>query len=87
MKKKRFEFSKIILILVIATYFVGVYIGIKTTLLDASQLGVLLAFIGTPTATAIAFYSWKAKAENIVKIKQENPEIIGSPVDFNSISQ
>lgn len=86
-KKKRFEFSKIILLLVLSTYFIGVFVGVKIVFIDFSQLGVVLAFIGTPTAAAIAFYCWKAKAENILKIKQENPEIMGSPLDFNNISQ
>ncbi|MBU5438273.1 hypothetical protein KQI42_09650 [Tissierella sp. MSJ-40] len=86
-KKKKFEFSKTILLLVLSTYFVGVFVGVKIVFIDFSQLGVVLAFIGTPTAAAIAFYCWKAKAENILKIKQENPEISGSPLDFNDISQ
>lgn len=77
------EFSKIVLLLVMSTYFVGLIVGIKIVLLDTSQLTALLVYIGGPTTTAIAFYSWKAKAENLLKIKQENPE---SPVDFNNIT-
>lgn len=84
-KRKR-EFSKIILLLVMATYFVGLVVAIRIVFIDVSQLAALLAYIGGPTTTAIAFYSWKAKAENLLKIKQENPDIPGSPVDFNNIS-
>ena len=55
-------------------------------ILDPSQLGVFLAYVGTPAATAIGFYSWKAKAENVVKIKQANPTATeGMPVDLNNI--
>ena len=51
-----------------------------------NQLGVFLAYVGTPAATAIGFYSWKAKAENVVKIKQANPMATeGIPVDLNNI--
>lgn len=83
---RKLEFSKIVLALVLLTYFVGVFIGVKVSLIDISQLGVLLAYIGTPTAAAIGFYCWKAKAENIVKIKKDNPvETKGIPVDLNSI--
>ena len=83
---RKLEFSKIVLALVLLTYFVGVVIGVKISLIDISQLGVLLAYIGTPTAAAIGFYCWKAKAENIVKIKKENPEeTAGIPVDLNNI--
>lgn len=81
------EFSKIVLVLVLLTYFVGVFIGVKISLIDISQLGVLLAYIGTPTAAAIGFYCWKAKAENLIKIKRENPEETqGIPIDLNNIN-
>ncbi|MDF1494067.1 hypothetical protein [Caproiciproducens sp. CPB-2] len=80
------EFSKIILFAVLCTYFVGLYVGVKIVYIDVTQLGVLLAYIGTPTATAIGFYSWKAKAENVVKIKKANPDATeGTPVDLNNI--
>ena len=83
---RKLEFSKIVLVLVLLTYFVGVFIGVKVSLIDVSQLAALLAYIGTPTAAAIGFYCWKAKAENIVKIKKDNPEEThGIPVDLNSI--
>ncbi len=85
---RKSEFSKIILALVLVTYFVGVIIGVKVILIDISQLGVLLTFIGTPTAAAIGFYCWKAKAENIVKIKKDNPdETQGIPIDLNGIDR
>lgn len=85
---RKIEFSKIVLALVLATYFVGVIIGVKISLIDISQLGVLLAYIGTPTAAAIGFYCWKAKAENMVKIKKDNPdETQGIPIDLNGIDR
>lgn len=81
------EFSKIIIAAVLITYFVGVIIGVKVVLTDITQLGVLLAYIGTPTAAAIGFYCWKAKAENIMKIKREYPnETQGISVDLNNIN-
>lgn len=84
--RRKLEFSKIVLALILLTYFVGVFIGVKVSLIDISQLGVLLAYIGTPTAAAIGFYCWKAKAENIVKIKRDNPEETqGIPIDLNRI--
>ncbi len=83
---RKLEFSKIVLVCVLFTYFVGVFIGVKISLIDITQLGVLLAYIGTPTAAAIGFYCWKAKAENIIKIKRDNPEETkGIPVNLNSI--
>ena len=60
--------------------------GARAVAFDPSQLGVFLAYVGTPAATAIGFYSWKAKAENVVKIKQANQTATeGMPVDLNNI--
>lgn len=57
----------------------------RVLLVDNDKQGNV-AYIGTPTAAAIGFYCWKAKAENIVKIKKDNPEETqGIPIDLNSI--
>lgn len=85
-KIKMPNFTKLVLVAVLLTYFLGLYIGIKVTLLDYSQFGVLATYIATPTTTVIALYCWKAKAENILKIKQGYPEETkDSPVDFNNL--
>lgn len=83
---RKIEFSKLVLSAVLLTYFAGFGLGFWAVTIDLSQLGVFLAYVGTPTATVIGFYSWKAKAENVVKIKKANPaETEGTPVDLNSI--
>ncbi|MBD5509998.1 MAG: hypothetical protein HDR08_01870 [Lachnospiraceae bacterium] len=80
------NFTKAVLVAVLCTYFVGVYVGIRVTLTDYSQFGVLATYIAAPTTTVIALYCWKAKAENIIKIKQGHPkETEGVPVDLNNI--
>lgn len=81
------NFTKAVLMAVLFTYFVGLYIGIKVTLIDYAQFGVLATYIATPTTTVIALYCWKAKAENIIKIKQGYPEETKDiPVDLNNIT-
>lgn len=83
---RKFEFSKLVLSAVLLTYFAGFGLGVWAVLLDPSQLGVLLAYAGSPAVTAIGFYTWKAKAENVVKIKKANPaETEGLPVDLNNV--
>lgn len=83
---RKFEFSKLILSAVLLTYFAGFGLGVWVVLIDPSQLGVLLAYAGSPAVTAIGFYAWKARAENVVKIKRAYPEETeGLPVDLNSI--
>ena len=73
-QKKRCEFSKLILGLVMACYFFGVGLGAVLVARSPEMLGEYLAFIGAPVAVAIAFYSWKAKAENVLKLSQTQAE-------------
>ena len=88
--KKKFtppNFTKLVLVAVLLTYFIGLYIGIKIVLIDYSQFGVFATYIATPTTTVIALYCWKAKAENLVKIKQGYPEETKDiAVDLNNIN-
>ena len=80
------NFTKAVLVAVLFTYFIGLAIGIRITLIDYSQFGVLATFIATPTTTVIALYCWKAKAENMIKIKQGYPEETKDiSVDLNNI--
>ena len=80
------NFTKAVLVAVLCTYFIGIYVGIKVTLLDYSQFGVLATYIATPTTTVIALYCWKAKAENIIKIKKGYPEETQDfSIDLNDI--
>ena len=83
-RRRKIEFSKLVLALILLTYFIGVGVGVWVVFIDFSQLGVVLAFIGTPTAAAIGFYVWKAKAENIIKIKQAHPDEAEN-TDFTNI--
>lgn len=80
--KRKFEFSKFVLMLVMLTYFVTVGVGVKLSFIDYTQYSTLAMLVGAPTATAIGFYAWKSKAENVLKIKKENPkETEGSTFD------
>lgn len=83
--RKKVEFIKLVLMLVMATYFLGVAVGVKIVLEYPEQLGTLLTYIGAPTATVIIFYAWKAKAENVIKIKKNNPEIVDSVSEIGNL--
>lgn len=65
---KRIEFSKLILMAVMATYFYGVHVGAETVRQYPEYLPAYLAYIGAPVGIAIGFYAWKARAENLVKL-------------------
>jgi len=75
MKKKKFEFTKTIVALVMTTYFIGLGIGIYVVLriltdypdFAVQALIAMFSYIGVPVASAIGFYCWKAKNENMNK--------------------
>lgn len=86
-KKFKPNFTKTVLVAVLFTYFVGFVIGIKIVFIDFEQFGVLATYIAAPTTTVIALYCWKAKAENLVKIKKGYPEETKDiPIDLNNIN-
>lgn len=67
---KKMQFSKLILGAVMFLFFAGAIFGGFVVTNDSSGLSALLTYIGAPTATAIGFYAWKSKAENVIKITQ-----------------
>jgi len=83
-KKEKSTFTKSILSIVVFLYFIGATMGtvlvIVAALMDAklgipvdSQMFIAYAsYLGAPTATAIAFYAWKSKCENLLKIHYTN---------------
>lgn len=72
--KKKKEFSKVILSLVMFAFFAAAILGGVIVWRDTGQLAPFLSFIGVPTATAIGFYAWKAKNENVEKIGAQPPK-------------
>lgn len=73
-KKTRLEFSKIVLGSVIALYFVAAVFSAVLIWDERELLGEWLAFIGAPVAVAIAFYGWKARAENLIKLSRDDAD-------------
>lgn len=71
-------------IIIFIAFAVGVWVVVTK---DFYQLSVLLTFVGGVTAAAVAFYCWKAKAENLLKIKAAYPELSGTLSDFSSMTQ
>lgn len=68
--KKRIEFSKIILVTMI-TLDIAVIIFSCVMMwrtCDLTPLAYLIPSIGAEVSTGTAFYSWKAKAENKIKL-------------------
>lgn len=78
MNKKKIEFSKVILAAVVCCWFFGVGFGAMIVLEEKTLLGEWLAYVGAPVAVAIGFYSWKAKAENVVKLSKTQAEKVNN---------
>ena len=84
--KKKFEFSKIIFVYIAIMFTIVI---IFTMILmwvtkDTSAVAYLIPAVGGLMATTVGFYSWKAKAENVLKIQQSSSS---SEVDVNEITK
>lgn len=84
--KKKFEFSKIIFVYIAIMFTIVI---IFTMILmwvtkDTSAVAYLIPAVGGLMATTVGFYSWKAKAENVLKIQQNSSS---SEVDVNEITK
>lgn len=93
MKTKKFEFSKLVMAGMMTTYFIGLAFGIwaifklfaynPETIYMA--LGGLFTYVAAPVSIAAAFYSNKAKAENLLKIQNaQDREFIAQQFNDNS---
>lgn len=79
--------TKVLLFSILMTYYIAFAVGVWVVIRkDIYQLGTLLTFTGGVTAAAVAFYCWKAKAENLLKIKAGNPDLCGSLSDFSNMT-
>ena len=79
-EEKTNSFSKSIMSIIVFLYLIGSLIGTalvilaaimnvqQNTPLDTGMFIAYAAYLGGPTATAIIFYAWKSKAENVLKI-------------------
>lgn len=67
-------FSHKMMIAVMITYFIGVIGGGIAVFLMGASLDAWLAYIGSVAAVGVAFYSWKAKAENVIKLNKPQIE-------------
>lgn len=92
-KGETLTFSKYIMNIVVSLYFLGAILGtiliivaavndMKLGLsLDSSMFIAYATYLGGPTATAIGFYAWKSKAENIIKIGKSFPDLVDTIVE------
>lgn len=85
-KKTQPNFTKLVLVIILCSYFIGVLAGVYVIIKDYSQFSILATYIATPTTAIITLYCWKAKAENMVKLKQGYPEETkDTSIDLNNI--
>lgn len=96
-EEKKNTFTKSIMSIIVLLYFLGALIGTVLVVsaalvdvrsdrqtIDTAMFIAYAAYIGGPTATAIGFYAWKSKAENILKIKNSN-ELHQQKIECNNL--
>lgn len=74
--EKKLQATKIIVFSIMVTYYAAFVLGVWVVICkDFYQLATLLTFVGGVSVIAVAFYCWKSKAENLLKIRKEEPEL------------
>nr|DAX71032.1 MAG TPA: transmembrane G protein-coupled receptor [Caudoviricetes sp.] len=85
--EKKVQATKVIVFSILVTYHLAFLLGVWVVIVkDFYQLSVLLTFVGSVSVLAVAFYCWKSKAENLLKIKQALPDTPASLSDFSNMS-
>ncbi|MDB2019758.1 hypothetical protein PM027_17030 [[Clostridium] symbiosum] len=85
--EKKVQATKVIVFSILVTYHLAFLLGVWVVIVkDFCQLSVLLTFVGSVSVLAVAFYCWKSKAENLLKIKQAMPDTPASLSDFSNMS-
>lgn len=83
---KKITTTKVVLFSILFTYYAAFVLAMYVIIFrDVSELPNLLTFVGGATVFAVAFYCWKAKAENLEKIKNRSPEMESSLSDFSNL--
>lgn len=83
---KKITTTKLVLFSILLTYYAAFVVAMYVVIFrDVSELSNLLTFVGGATVFAVAFYCWKAKAENLEKIKNRSPEMESSLSDFSNM--
>lgn len=90
--KQKIEFSKLIMVGVMLTYFIALIfimaviwklIGINSTSIG-TVISAFCTFVGAPISVAIGFYSWKAKNENTVKLSNITGQVISPTINYSN---
>lgn len=85
--ERKLQATKIIVFSIMVTYYAAFILGVWVVICkDFYQLATLLTFVGGVSVIAVAFYCWKSKAENLLKIRKEEPELGGSLSDIANLS-
>lgn len=82
MKYKRSTTSKRLLLFVCLYSFI-LLLGVVAAwvVFDRSDAAGLAGVVISPAVTAIGFYSWKAKAENVLKLQKQGLKITMEDID------
>ncbi len=87
--KKKFEFSKVIFIYIAIMFSIVIIFTMVLMWVtkDTTAVAYLIPAVGGLMATTVGFYSWKTKAENILKIKQNTVNNIDAEDITNTVEK
>ena len=87
--KKKFEFSKIIFVYIAIMFTIVIIFTMVLMWVtqDTSAVAYLIPAVGGLMATTVGFYSWKAKAENVLKIQQNASSEINADEIAESVKE
>ena len=97
MNQEKQNFTKSYMSVVIYLYFIGALLGgvlvglsafadlYNQRQVDPQMFIAYAAYLGGPTATAIGFYAWKSKSENLLKI-QQGLKMDCAPIDISVLA-
>ena len=78
--------TKVVLFSILFTYYAAFLLAMYVVICkDTAELSNLLTFVGGATVFAVAFYCWKAKAENLEKIRK-SAGLEGTLSDFSNLT-
>ena len=78
--------TKIVLLKNLYTYLEAFVLAMYNVICkDTTELSNLLTFVGGATVFAVAFYCWKAKAENLEKIRK-SAGLDGTLSDYSNLT-
>ena len=68
--KRKIEFSKVMAVIAVVMWVIVNIFGMVVFTMDTSPLAYVIPSVDAVVGAVLAFYMWKARAENQIKLKK-----------------